>query len=1819
MYNNQELLKKHTALTISRKDVDTSFIMFPVRIETRFSKSHPVEDISEPDRILYAFQALWHYVECLRVGEDEEIVLRAAKKLMEKVENLDTVYREDRSRLKSLTQKIMEATNPKGELGRIWDRIAQHIPRLATMNIISDNEATEYLRKLDRVGRTIRGMCDNPQFMGKKRLSGKSNYSSSIGIKVARQRMAACLPVLERLLPSDPEKTIVNTFSRITSKQYEKFLRVMSFFDIPYEDINDSYDYAKRNHLTINDKQYGSYEGSLLRALDDDFRKYSVYRARYLGGEAITRDEKGNDKVINIRKRRVSLCDKMKSKIGKYEHYTLFAEKMILWSLRLATTKKDVATVSIAEKWRRIAGNTMFSYHEEREWLLSVLKVYNDYKGETDYVHRIAAAKINSHNKYIHNRKLSYKKNMKCLLVRIYPDEIAVTQMEKGLSRNEIINAREFWLKYLNSSSEIEQKAAWTSLCSVYNPPRAAFIARSQYPHKIGELLRYLRNSGSIPTLYPNKTLDKFFPAVEAIRESDEELFTIPMSELMPDRFVLQADLNNGGKKGKTIIQYGRLIPKSIQVGLDLNRQTDAHESSEGLKLEGNLRWLTDYDAAERMGMAVTVPLDPYKFDHYTKNQKKKAKEENRKLPNKIRSFIFDSIYVMGMKEMSHDNEEDSVMCSSLIQDIMNAHLYNEEGLDLLKIGTPTNILTDEDSEDNSRYDTSKDAQIEDYYNKSIKPLKEGVKNGPIDGDASLLSKLFCFGERRIRYFDNPFLNVAGRDNVEMYKEYLVSIAFLKALAESNHPIIKLISKNSILTPYFEKSVSPIGVFPPLRIGNQPYGIVPVCDFKNLKYRKGDPLYLVKEILMFLTDKWNDIAKKYVISEDNMYTKGKTEERYLNVVGATPTSSSFYKRTRISEPDLLLPNYFKLTKNGSRALRDLLSIVSNLYPSTVYSDFVKTYFPDFKKIPLSDPSRTELIKDEDGNEKFGLETLKQAVKAKMTSYSLGLMTEKELDELITGMYDLFSYRLDAWLTGLLHKRLRERMYLKKTHKISIGAYGWVFNLKEKNTKSTTDEFILAPSINQAITASVLRSSFTRTSENSRKDYSMSVNLSSVRVRKALKIIQGIRNGLSLGAVLGSELERMLHEEYKKSSRLEMDYFIYYLRKAYPLNSYSPADAVDASTNANSDKGFRDVSIDVLNGVALIEDLRNIDPAKENIDQQKFQLTELYNLSSVNDSKERYEKWLCKLFGKSINEVKNLFKLSDGRNLYDQKVLRLMNLIQQMEDSYDALADVITSESVYKLTEGNRVAVDALMGSLQSGRNIPSPDVTEIPLDSAHIEERVFAALDTEAVASSKESVMQVAEPSLDKWMGENLGFGQLVYQYVDNGAAVNVSLSSIGVTPSELVYLSTDWDKFRDFLSVLNWCGNGTSASGTEDCIFLDEAELAVDSMREMIYRSRALKEDDLIAGSPEEEMKSDKNEIQKRYESARRMVSALISDLDKKAAQATAYFEANPSMPLPDSNLKEVVSLLVRCFRCGLVDALSGIDKSLLLEKDDRYSHPTEFAELLKVQYDLVSKMAHQAAILAERMDKAEATRKGPKGKENNVEEAAKDLLVAPFLMIQHIKMQGAKYFDVDKMGAQLSGEKPFINVSDSGLEQNMIGLSDVRPQLASLHQIRMFGKWNFLETGKLAAMQTETTEKPDDNWLGAEVRSEESVRDANVYTVLNPSQFIVKKNGKDYRDAAGLMIDFWVERIPYRRQTAALAFGYDQPDAEPPQSVLVGVSTIAGNHHWSQKRMVRTIRSAMHQVKTRAVEPDHIAAYSWTSGIFPLLDVSPEKDGKK
>ncbi len=58
-----------------------------------------------------------------------------------------------------------------------------------------------------------------------------------------------------------------------------------------------------------------------------------------------------------------------------------------------------------------------------------------------------------------------------------------------------------------------------------------------------------------------------------------------------------------------------------------------------------------------------------------------------------------------------------------------------------------------------------------------------------------------------------------------------------------------------------------------------------------------------------------------------------------------------------------------------------------------------------------------------------------------------------------------------------------------------------------------------------------------------------VNLSSDRVRKALKVIEGIQNGQSLAALLGYEFERGIHDNNDVS---HVDQYIFKIRRKFPL-------------------------------------------------------------------------------------------------------------------------------------------------------------------------------------------------------------------------------------------------------------------------------------------------------------------------------------------------------------------------------------------------------------------------------------------------------------------------------------------------------------------------------------------------------------------------------------------------------------------------------------------------------------------------------------------
>ena len=111
----------------------------------------------------------------------------------------------------------------------------------------------------------------------------------------------------------------------------------------------------------------------------------------------------------------------------------------------------------------------------------------------------------------------------------------------------------------------------------------------------------------------------------------------------------------------------------------------------------------------------------------------------------------------------------------------------------------------------------------------------------------------------------------------------------------------------------------------------------------------------------------------------------------------------------------------------------------------------------------------------------------------------------------------------------------------------------------------------------------------------------------------------------------------------------------------------------------------------------------------------------------------------------------------------------------------------------------------------------------------------------------------------------------------------------------------------------------------------------------------------------------------------------------------------------------------------------------------------------------------------------------------------------------------------------------------------------------------------------------------------------------------VMNPGTMAESMMMEDEPKMAGIVVDHWIERIPYQNQTAAVAFNYDQPDAEAPQTLLLAVSSYANEKNWkcwSDRMMLNTMKSAIHMAKCRAVNPEMISNQRWLSGIFPLME---------
>jgi hypothetical protein len=405
--------------------------------------------------------------------------------------------------------------------------------------------------------------------------------------------------------------------------------------------------------------------------------------------------------------------------------------------------------------------------------------------------------------------------------------------------------------------------------------------------------------------------------------------------------------------------------------------------------------------------------------------------------------------------------------------------------------------------------------------------------------------------------------------------------------------------------------------------------------------------------------------------------------------------------------------------------------------------------------------------------------------------------------------DCCSYRLDAWLLGLLHLQLEAMRSGSDAEEggtrrgVYIGAYGWVENLEPEDRELTpvplNDElrgifdpaenddivrddsnagYVHAPSINHAVTAAVLRNAYISTADEEDAER-YKVNLSSERVRLALTMIEGVQQGQSLAALLGYQLERGLHDDEDE----ELDIFIYELRKVFPLVANRlkatavAADKVGATAEATLRHAEEAADFEEDRAVTRIE-ARNV-------------VNGLALLAHVKKSgKASYP------FGFPTGDGAGKLKEASAaeKAAIDREVARLMNI-------RDAVADLAIAESVHQVVQGNFERAAGALDAYSKGGFPHLPDVVQSSGSGVGLTHRFAVHLPTGVSPDAGATPRSKAEPALNRWLAGLLPDpGQVAcdvrFRAPSHGeepdapwSTVTVTMGDLGLEPIDLLYL----------------------------------------------------------------------------------------------------------------------------------------------------------------------------------------------------------------------------------------------------------------------------------------------------------------------------------------------------------------------------------------------------------------------------------------------
>lgn len=533
------------------------------------------------------------------------------------------------------------------------------------------------------------------------------------------------------------------------------------------------------------------------------------------------------------------------------------------------------------------------------------------------------------------------------LWIRMFPDEIAIDTFEELPSENEVRNARSYWSSMWQAGDiKEDQRAAWRLLASNHGSGRAYWIINNYRPvnqseqperknkEKINLIIAtddpvavnekaalkvfwsfmWLAQDDKIKQAEAWKKLvtevgdekraqelqEKYIPfnfsdtPAPPLTHDESELEVAfvefpkpdktdtkfqawskaPKVNILPERFVL---LGFSKSNEEPVLQViGNFISPSLTIGPDPSADEGGQIRSEDGEIVVNdeIKWMVDFNEAVAKGMGFKVDLTP-----------EQAKNG------------FDRLFVLGVR-LSADKEEGK----NLVETLIDHHHHSRKGFSILSQGTPTNNTEKESSTYSWHEDPDNSFDIYFNFQTPDDPVGWFEKK-----DGRWLAEILGI--------DTKFL-----ENVANY--YCTDQCEAKAMNSALWPATLGYFMETMMAPvfndqvisqtksFFQHYVSGRGTIPAIRVGKQPYGILPATPFSRMNWLQGHtpvthtafPTSLVGDNFSYLQALYSVLRKidnDWTELVDKVSYVGKSGDAHqilLDVVGLHPSSVKQYYR-----------------------------------------------------------------------------------------------------------------------------------------------------------------------------------------------------------------------------------------------------------------------------------------------------------------------------------------------------------------------------------------------------------------------------------------------------------------------------------------------------------------------------------------------------------------------------------------------------------------------------------------------------------------------------------------------------------------------------------------------------------------------------------------------------------------------------------------------------------------------------------------------------------------------------------------------------------